>query len=462
MQPTTWKGEFPGDLRVVFFRLKKRGINCFVVGPAVRDALLTGNMDKVARIELVAVCPSLSDVEGALEGAATSDFFISKAERIRRTVQFNIQQAGTGDLLRRITLTDVQAEADLIDQLSKREVTANALAMGVGGEVLDPYNGFRDLAAQRIRPILNPTAAFVQKPLNLVKVAKHVAYHGFPADDETMENAARHASNILDVPGERIRPELERLLVNLYPDLGLTFMEQTGMMKYVLPEVQAMVGFSESCEVHHKDIWDHTRKVVLRSKPHAAIRWAALFHDIGKVWTRSVDAQGRVHFFRHEDMGTLLFKGIATRLGLEDRLSERISFLIQNHSRINMYTSEWTDSAVRRLMRDTGDHLEDLLALSKADITSRQERRVEELSKLLDDLGTRVEQMKNEAAKTPTLPRGAGVAIMQHFGMEPGPTVGVLRTQLEQAIERGDLPPDLPIESYMGFLESLVRKQGKA
>jgi poly(A) polymerase len=458
---TTWRGDFPGDLRVVFHRLKKRSIGCFVVGPAVRDALSSGNMDKVARIELVAVCQSLQDVEAALEGASTTSFFFSRADRVRRMVQFNVQNASSGELLRRLSITDVPSEHDLADHLSKREVTVNALAMGEGGEVVDPFSGFADLAAQRIRPIVHPATAFLQKPLTLVKVAKHVAYHGFPADDETLENACRYASNVLDVSGERLRPELERLLVNIYPDMGLTFLEQTGILRFILPEVQSMVGFADSCEVHHKDIWDHTRKVVLKSKPHAAIRWAALLHDIGKVWTRSVDGQGRVHFFRHEDMGALLFKGIAARLALDDRLCERVEFLVRNHSRINMYTAEWTDSAVRRLMRDTGDNLEDLLALSKADITSRQERRVEELSQLLDDLGRRIEEIRAEEAREPALPRGAGDAIMQHFGLEPGPLVGMLREELEKAIEAGTLPPGLPIESYMGHLESYVRKQGK-
>jgi len=221
------------------------------------------------------------------------------------------------------------------------------------------------------------------------------------------------------------------------------------------------VGFSESCEVHHKDIWEHTKQVVARSKPSPAIRWAALLHDVGKVWTRSIDPEGRVHFFRHEDLGAILFTGIAARLSLDGRLAERVRYLIRNHSRINMYATDWTDSAVRRLVRETGEYFEELLALSRADITSRQERRVEELNRLLDDLARRVEELSNEDARKPALPKGTGSIIMEHFGIPASPLVGHLKDLLEQAIQEGRQPADRPVEEYLGFLQELIRKSGE-
>jgi poly(A) polymerase len=311
-----------------------------------------------------------------------------------------------------------------------------------------------------IRPIQAVPAAFAGKPLNLVKVAKHAAYHGYDVAPEVREQAMKFAINVLDVQPERVRPELERLLVNVFPDKGLTFLEETGVLRYILPEVQAMVGFSDTCYLHHKDIWEHTKTVVFRSKPHAAIRWAALLHDIGKVWTRTVDQRGRVHFFRHEEMSAMMFKGIAARFGLEERLAARAQFLVLHHSRINMYTKEWTDSAVRRLIRETGDNLEDLLSLSKADITSRQERRVGELEQLLTELERRIRAIREEDSRAPPLPSGTGDAIMRHFGLQPGPVVGQLRQVLEEAVERGQVERGLPMEKYLEFLQDYVRTHG--
>ncbi len=455
---TVWKGPIPGDLRVVFHRLSRKDIPAYIVGPAVRDALMNETMDKVQRVDLIALAPSIQAVEKVLDGASTSNLFIGRPDRIRRnTSAFAVREGEEGETVRRLVISTVPTPAGVRDELLKREVTVNAIAMDSKGGVVDPYNGVPDLETRRIRTILPPAATFGQKPLFLVKVAKHVAYHGFDADDETEYQAARQALNMLDVPMERARPELERLLINLFPDQGLDFLQRTGVLRFLLPEVQAMVGFDDSCDVHHKDIWAHSRQVVLKSKPSTAVRWAALLHDIGKVWTRSVDEDRRVHFLRHEDMSALLFKGIAARFGLEERLAERIRFLIQNHSRVNMYNREWTDSAVRRLARETGDYLQDLLLLSRADITSKQERRVEELTGLLDELEARLTRLAQEDSREPALPKGAGQIIMDHFGLPPGPVVGKLKEALEAAIEEGRLPRGLPVESYMGFLQDLIR-----
>lgn len=457
--PSTF--EIPGDVRLVLFRLKKRGFQAYLVGPCVRDAISTGSLDKSPRVDLVVVAPNTAEIERTLEGTATTQFFLSKPERVRRSVAFNIQNASDGVVVRKVVAQDVPTYDALLDELSRREVTVNAIAMGEGGELIDPYKGAQDVLLKQIRPLQSAQQAFTLKPVNLVKIAKNVAYHGYAASPDTLEWASRQALCILDVPVDRIRPEFERMLVNLYPDMGLDFLERCGVLKYLLPEVQGLVGFDDSCEVHHKDIWDHTKKVVLRSKSLLAIRWAALLHDIGKVWTRTVDDRGSVHFFRHEELSAHLFRGIAARFALDDRVAQRIHFLVLNHSRINMYTSEWTDSAIRRMLKETGDYLEDLLCLSRADITSRQERRVEELTGLLDELEMRIRAVREEDARQPPLPKGIGNAIMEHFGLQPGPLVGQLREALEAAVEAGSVPRNLPIEEYLEYLHAYIHQQGK-
>lgn len=454
----TWKGTLPGDLRVVLHRLQQKGIAAYVVGPAVRDALVQGGMDKVTRIDIIAVADSTLHVEKVLDGAATPNLFFGRAERVRRNaVAFQARGGEDGEPIRRFVISVVADAAAYEDELMKREVTVNAISMDSEGGIIDPFDGQQDLTAERIRTVLPAARVFQQRPLFLVKVAKHIAYHGFEADDEAELNAARFALNILDIPMERVRPELERMLVNRYPDRGLDFLQRVGVLGLVLPEVQLMVGFDETCEVHHKDIWAHTRQVVMQAKPLAAIRWAALLHDIGKVWTRSLDEERKVHFLRHEEMSALLFRGVAARLQFDERMADRVRFLITNHSRVNMYSGEWTDSAVRRLMRDTGDRLDDLLRLSRADITSRQERRVEQLTRQLDELDVRIAALREEANRKPLLPKGAGEIIMEHFGLPAGPIIGTLKQSLETAIEEGRVPPDRPVEEYLGFLQELIR-----
>lgn len=455
---TSWKGTLPGDVRLLLHRLNQKGISAYIVGPAVRDALAQNEMEKVSRIDIFAFAQSVGDVESVLDGASTSTLFFGRAERMRRNgLALQVQDGQSGESVRRFVITVLADGADFEEELLKREVTVNAMALDVDGGIIDPFDGQRDLEARQIRTLLPANRVFLQRPLFLVKVAKHIAYHGFAASDETELNAARFAQHLIDIPMERVRPELERMLLNRNPDQGLDFLQRVGVLGIVLPEVQLMVGFDETCQVHHKDLWAHTRQVVMQARPSAAIRWAALLHDIGKVWTRSVDADRKVHFLRHEEMSALLFRGIAARLSFDDRLAERVRYLIANHSRVNSYSGEWTDSAVRRLMRDVGDRLDDLLQLSRADITSRQEHRVEHLIGQLDELDARIAELREEAARKPLLPKGAGEIIMKHFGLPPGPIIGTLKQSLESAIEGGRLPADRPVEEYLGFLQELIR-----
>lgn len=456
-----FQGDLPGDLRLILHRLAKRELEAFVVGPAVRDLLAGVDSEKIPRIDLMVIAPSLTEIEKALDGVSTATLFLSRPERVRRSLALAVHDSGTGNVIRKVVVQDVPSRDRVVDELSRREVTVNAIAIDGNSRILDPFGGVRDVANKVIRPIQAGPQFFVHKPLFIVKVAKHIAYHGFLAEPETVSRASEACLGILDVPPERVRPELERLLVNVFPDLGLEFLQKAGVLRLILPEVQSMVGFSDSCEVHHKDIWEHTKKVVFKSKPNTAIRWAALLHDIGKVWTRTVDDKGHVHFFRHEDLSAILFKGIAARFCLEDRLIDRVHFLISNHSRVNMYSSDWTDSAVRRMMREVGDSLDDLLSLSRADITSRQERRVEELTGLLDELERRIEAIRAEDMREPLLPKGIGSAIIEHFGLSPGPVVGQLRKALEDAVEAGELSRGLTVEEYLQYVHAYIHQKGK-
>ena len=214
-----------------------------------------------------------------------------------------------------------------------------------------------------------------------------------------------------------------------------------------------MVGFDKTCAVHHKDIWDHTKIVTQKAVPDLVVRWAALCHDIGKIWTRTVNKSGKVHFFRHEDHGALLFEGIAHRVGLPQWLTDRVSYLIANHSRVNLYQDDWTDSAVRRLIRETENHLPDLLAFSKADFTTKREARIEEMRRLLADLEARILRVAEEDAKEPPLSKGLGNTLMVRFGLPPCRLIGDLKKTLEETIARGDLTARAEDAYYVDWIQ---------
>ncbi|MBW2262244.1 MAG: HD domain-containing protein [Deltaproteobacteria bacterium] len=254
------------------------------------------------------------------------------------------------------------------------------------------------------------------------------------------------------VPGHILRAALQEVLLGDLPDLALVFLHRTGVLASVLPEVTAMIDFQDEY-ARHKDLWTHTVKVVAQVEASPVLRWAALLHDIGKVRTRSIDERGRVHFFGHEITGARMFKPVSRRLGFPVDQSARIRFLIRNHLRAGQYDPDWTDSAVRRFGREMGDTLEDLIKLSRADITTKYERKKNHNLMLLDGLLARVHAIREQDAVPPALPRGLGNVLMERYSLEPGRRLGRLMTGLKDVVEAGGLPRSADHEVYLRYLD---------
>jgi poly(A) polymerase len=222
-------------------------------------------------------------------------------------------------------------------------------------------------------------------------------------------------------------------------------------MESVLPEIQAMVGFGEG--IRHKDVWTHTKKVVLNTEPKRTVRWAALFHDIGKVPTRRFASDGQVTFIGHPEVGARMFEKIAARFQLPKSTSEPIRFLIASHLRASSYDKKWTNSAVRRFAKDMDSALENLLDLSKADITSKYVEKVRRGTEQINLLAKRIERVKALDAKPKPLPKGMGTAIMDHFKIAPGPGLGKLIRYLADEVETGNLELQREFDYYLSFLQ---------
>jgi poly(A) polymerase len=237
------------------------------------------------------------------------------------------------------------------------------------------------------------------------------------------------------------------------PTKALEALREQGFIARWLPELQQTVELTQEAGRRHKDVWKHTLQVVTQAENRLVVRWAALLHDIGKPKTRSFE-NGTVSFHGHEEVGARLFAKISRRLAFPASLFDSVHKLIAFHLRPAQYQASWTDAAVRRLARDLGDDLEDLLALSRADVTSGNERKRARAQRRIQALSQRIDALVAEQQARIHLPTGLGSAIMRRFSLEAGPLIGRLHDRLKQAIAAGDLEANQPIDYYLSYLKS--------
>jgi len=256
------------------------------------------------------------------------------------------------------------------------------------------------------------------------------------------------------LPGSEVRSRLDRVLLASHADGGLDALLASGILDTLLPEVQQLVGFGDG-EFRHKDVWKHTKQVVTQAEARLEVRWAALFHDIGKVKTRSFGPTGEVHFFGHAEVGARMFDRLERRERLfskDGALRGSIHFLVLQHLRASQYDGQWTDSAVRRFARDMGGHLEDLLCLSRADITTKRAEKKRRGIDMINRLAERISVLAAEDAEVDPLPKGVGNAIMEAFGIPPSKRIGDIKRALEAAVEAGEIPAGEEAQFYVQFV----------
>ena len=257
-----------------------------------------------------------------------------------------------------------------------------------------------------------------------------------------------------ELDAKAVRDRLDRVVMGDDPELGLDTLLDVGALRVLFPEVHAMVGFGDA-EWRHKDVWKHTKQVVRQAVPRLEVRWASLFHDIGKTKTRSISPDGKVHFLGHAEVGTRMFDKLERRSQMfspEPALRDTIRFLVLHHLRANQYDPGWTDSAVRRFARELGEHLDDLLCLARADITTKRPEKKRKGLNQIEELAGRITLLAAEDAKQPPLPSGVGDAMMKAFGLPPSRLVGEIKKQLEAAVEKGEVAPHLSAEDYVEFI----------
>jgi poly(A) polymerase len=270
------------------------------------------------------------------------------------------------------------------------------------------------------------------------------------------------AEDLRCVAPAEIRARLDRMILGAHPDLGLDALLDASILDVLLPEVKSMVGFGDG-EWRHKDVWKHTKQVVFQAEARLEVRWSALFHDIGKVKTRSFGPNGEVHFFGHAEVGARMFDKLERRERLfssDETLRDSIRFLVLHHLRASQFAGEWTDSAVRRFAREMGGHLDDLLCLSRADITTKRPEKKKRGIDMIDQLAIRIGELAAEDAAVEPLPKGVGNAIMVAFGIPPSKRIGDIKRALEAAVEAGEVPAEQESEFYVQYLAEHAERFG--
>jgi poly(A) polymerase len=293
-------------------------------------------------------------------------------------------------------------------------------------------------------------------PAGLLDLAVALAEGASPPPPEINAAARAAAPAIAELPAPRIRAAIEGVIMARSLEVGLQWMHDAGVLGVVLPELEATVDFSQEAGRRHKDVWEHTKQVVTQSVPNPLVRWAALLHDIGKVPTRVMLPDGKVTFHRHAEIGARMWEPIARRLGFDKEMRQQIRFLVLHHLRANAYAPSWTDAAVRRFDHEMGAHLDDLLDLSRADVTSRRPGRRQEAVRNIHALKERILAIRELDARVPPLPPGLGNTIMEAFGLPPSKRIGDLRKLCEDAVERGELEERRDAAYYVEYL----RKSG--
>jgi poly(A) polymerase len=295
-------------------------------------------------------------------------------------------------------------------------------------------------------------AVTLGRPEDVLRVARRAAESSeLPPPDVTA--AARSlAAQLARVAAAVLRDEIGGLLMGNGVHLALQWLADSAALGVVLPELSATIDFSQEGGRRHKDVWEHTKQVVRQSVRRPHVRWAALLHDIGKVPTRTFTADGKVHFHGHSEVGARMFDDVARRFAFAPADRQIVRFLILHHLRANQYDPSWTDSAVRRFDREMGQHLTDLLDLSRADITSKRPGRRQEALESISQLAQRIAQLRQLDALEPPLPTGLGNAIMEQLGVPPSKRIGDLKRLCEAAVEAGELEARQASEYYVEWL----------
>jgi poly(A) polymerase len=434
-------------------RFQAAGHELYLVGGVVRD-LVTGRLAPDADTDL-ATDASPAETSHVLRGWAEAQYLVGvrfgtvgarRDGRVLEITTFREERYPEDERKPAVTFAkDIQTD------LSRRDFTINAMAVRLpDGGFVDPFEGVKDLAARRLDTPLDPEVAFTDDPLRMLRAARFVSQLGVTPAPRVVEAIRRMRERLRIVSAERIRDELDKLLVGESAAAGLALLVESGLADEFLPELPELE--LEQDPVHrHKDVLRHTFAVVERLEPDPVLRLAGLLHDIGKPSTREITPDG-VSFHHHEVVGARMAEQRLRELRFPNSTVEDVRTLVELHLRFHGYGEGWTDAAVRRYVRDAGPLLDKLNQLTRADCTTRDPRRAERFGKLQDELEERIARLAEQENLDAMRPPLDGRQVMERLGLEPGPLVGeALAFLMEVRMERGEIPDEEAYELLDGW-----------
>ena len=455
-------------LRMVGEEADRLGLECYVIGGWVRDLFLHRESDD---IDVVVVGSGITLAEAVAKrlgkGAHLSVFKTYGTAQVKRGA-LELEFVGARkESYRHDSRNPIVEDGTLQEDQDRRDFTINAMAICLNqnryGELLDPFDGMGDLERCIIRTPLDPDVTFDDDPLRMLRAIRFATQLGFFLDGETFDSIGRNASRIEIITQERIAEELNKIMLSRRPSEGWLLLDKTGLLKLIFPELAALKGAEVKDGRGHKDVFLHTLKVldnVALTSDNLWLRWAALLHDIGKPKSKAWDPQTGWTFRNHNYIGAKMVPRIFAKLKLplNDKM-EYVRKMVDLHMRpINLIEDTVTDSAVRRLLFEAGDDIDDLMLLCDADITSRNEEKKARFHRNYQLVRQKMVELEERDRIRNFQPPVKGDEIMELLHLEPCSTVGELKSAIKDAILDGIIPNEY--EAAKAYLMRLAHEQG--
>lgn len=425
------------------------GRECYVVGGYVRDIMLRRPSTDVDFVTVGSGIEVASEVARRLKGSHLSVFRnYGTAQVKRRSVELEFVGARK-ESYHRESRNPVVEDGTLDDDIARRDFTVNAMALCVNagrfGELIDRYNGIDDLRRGLIRTPLDPDVTFSDDPLRMMRAIRFATQLGFEIVDETFNAIRRNARRIEIISKERVADELMKIMRSPQPSRGWQLLFRSGLLKIIFPELAALRGIDVVNGVGHKDNFFHTMAVldnVAAQTDNVWLRWAALLHDIAKPVTKRWDDRLGWTFHGHNAVGAKMVPRIFRRMKLP--MNEHMKYvqkLVELHMRpIALVEEIVTDSAVRRMLFEAGDDVDDLMTLCSADITSKNQMKVERFRRNYELVKQKMVELEERDRIRNFQPPVDGIEIMQTFGLGECREVGMIKEHIKNAILDGEIP----------------------
>ena len=444
-------------------------VDAYVIGGFVRDHILERGEPK--DIDIVAVGSGIElaqKVSDLLPNKPKVQVFQNFGTAMLRANDMEIEFVGARkESYRKDSRKPIVENGTLEDDQNRRDFTINALALKLNengfGDLLDPFNGYKDLQDRIIRTPLDPDITYSDDPLRMYRAIRFASQLNFMIEAESLSAIKRNNKRIKIISKERIMDELNKILLSKKPSKGLSLLFKSELLAKILPELTALQGIDEVEGQTHKDNFWHTLEVVdniAKNTDDLWLRWAALLHDIGKAPTKKFHKKIGWTFHGHEFVGAKMVFKLFKRLRLP--LNEKMKFVqkmvLMSSRPIAVAEDHVTDSAVRRLIFDAGDHIEDLMTLCEADITTKNPKRFRKYHNNFQLVRQKIEEVEERDHVRNFQPPVSGEEIMSTFGITPSREVGQIKDAIKEAILEGEIPNER--DAAMDFMLKMGNKLG--